>query len=121
EQFPGLGAGGQMEPGAHEFLAQGQDQDQGQDRLQAGQQQRLAQAGALGQGGHEDDQGSHRQVLKQQDAQDQLAMLAVQFAAFGQQLADDGGGGHGQGSAQGQAGLPGKLQHHAQDHDDEHG
>jgi hypothetical protein len=46
---------------------------------------------------------------------------SLSSSPLGQQLADDGGGGHGQGPAQGQAGLPGKLQHQAQDHDDEHG
>jgi len=67
-----------------------------------------------------DDQRRDGQILEQQHAENQATMLAIEFVAFRQQFADDGGGRHGDDAAQRQAGFPRQAKKETADHDDEH-
>ena len=99
-----------MKPGAQEFLAKIQ-QNQKHD---AGFQQCNAQlaphiAAAIGQRRNQDQQWHHCQVLKQQNADDLLAMGRMQFVALAEQGGDNCRRRHGQGAAEGNGCRPAQI------------
>ena len=110
EQLLALAPRHQGEPPAHQALpARKQEADQ-DDRFEQGHPNgRHHLLGWRAQRRDEHEQGHDGQILKQQDAHDAPAMLAVELDAVRQQLDHKCGAAHGRGPGQGQRALPGQL------------
>ncbi len=115
EQLGRAAPGDQVEPAAEQFLAEEEHRHQGHDRLEQGPGERPGQfSRRLRQRGDEDQQRNHRQVLEQQHAHDLPAVRRIELHAFGQQLGQDRGRGHGNRPAERQRRCPGQVRQHGQ-------
>jgi len=92
EHLGRFGAGHEVEPLAHQFLAEDKndcEHDDGLEERHAEQHREFLRR--LGQRGNDDQQRHHRQILQQQHAHDFTAVRRVELHALGQQLGQDGG------------------------------
>ena len=91
EQFLRAALGDDGQPATHQLLADEQEQNQDNQGLAAGPGQGFGQVVRIArEGGNQDQQGYHGQVLEQQNADDLAAVFAFQFQPFREHFGDDG-------------------------------
>ena len=121
EHFGRFGAGYEMEPLAHQFLAENEDDREYDNGLEQGDAEQHCQFfRRLGQCRDDDQQRHDREVLEEQHAHDLAAMRRIELHAFAQQFGQHGGRRHGEDATQRDAQLPVDAEEHDQPGDQRH-